>query len=251
MQKIFGMIFTAATVVLIFSSNATEKITVFAAASLTNAMQDIATIYKDEHNDADIVFSFASSSILAKQIEQGALADIFMSADQKWMTYLIDHHLTTNKEDLLKNTLVLIAPIQSKLNSIKINAKTDWNKILPKEERIALGDPEHVPAGLYAKESLINLGVFDKLSSQFAPATNVRDALMLVERNEAALGIVYNTDAKVSDKVKIIGIFPTNTFKSIEYPITLLNTNAINFYQYLQSPQAKVIFEKYGFITKQ
>ncbi|OCG46969.1 molybdate ABC transporter substrate-binding protein, partial [Gilliamella sp. Bim3-2] len=91
---------------------------------------------------------------------------------------------------------------------------------------------------------------FNKLSPQFAPASNVRDALVLVERNEATLGIVYSTDAKISNKVKIIGSFPEDTFKSIEYPITLLNPKATDFYQYLNSPQAKVIFEKYGFITK-
>lgn len=250
MKTLTGFIFGLTALILSFSALATQKVTVFAAASLTNAMQDIATAYKAEHQDAEIVFSFASSSVLAKQIEQGAPADIFMSADQKWMTYLIDHQLTKNKEDLLKNSLVLIAPKQAKIDQVDINKDTNWQAILPKGERLAIGDPQHVPAGLYAKESLTHLGVYDKLTPQFAPASNVRDALMLVERNEAALGIVYSTDAKVSDKVKIVGTFPADTFESIEYPITMLKSEANDFYQYLKSPQAKAIFEKYGFITK-
>lgn len=246
MRRIIGVSLFIVTLLVSLTTSATQKITVFAAASLTNAMQDIATTYKD----AEIVFSFASSSVLAKQIEQGAPADIFMSADQKWMNYLIEHKVATDKQNLLKNGLVLIAPKQSKLEKIEINANTDWQAILPKGERLAVGDPDHVPAGLYAKESLTNLGVFDKLLPQMAPASNVRDALMLVERNEAALGIVYSTDAKVSDKVKIIGSFPAETFTPIEYPITLLKPEAKEFYQYLSSETAKKIFQKYGFITE-
>jgi molybdate transport system substrate-binding protein len=250
MKKVIGILQIIIMMTVTFLASAAEKITVFAASSLTDSIQNIAAIYKVEHEDTDIVFSFASSSVLAKQIEQGAPADIFMSADQKWMTYLIEHNVAKNKQDLLKNTLVLIAPKQSKLNHIVINTQTDWEAILPKGEKIAIGDPDHVPAGLYAKESLTNLGIFNKLSPQFAPASNVRDALMLVERNEATLGIVYSTDAKVSDKVKIIGTFPMDTFKPIEYPITLLNPKANDFYQYLNSPQAKAIFKQYGFIIK-
>ncbi|MCX8580277.1 molybdate ABC transporter substrate-binding protein [Gilliamella sp. B3482] len=246
MRRIIGVSLFIVTLLVSLTTSATQKITVFAAASLTNAMQDIATSYKD----AEIVFSFASSSVLAKQIEQGAPADIFMSADQKWMNYLIEHKVATDKQNLLKNGLVLIAPKQSKLEKVEINANTDWQAILPKGERLAVGDPDHVPAGLYAKESLTNLGVFDKLLPQTAPASNVRDALMLVERNEAALGIVYSTDAKVSDKVKIIGSFPAETFTPIEYPITLLKPEAKEFYQYLSSETAKKIFQKYGFITE-
>lgn len=250
MRRIIGVSLFIVTLLVSLTTSATQKITVFAAASLTNAMQDIATSYQTRHKDTEIVFSFASSSVLAKQIEQGAPADIFMSADQKWMNYLIEHKVATDKQNLLKNGLVLIAPKQSKLEKVEINANTDWQAILPKGERLAVGDPDHVPAGLYAKESLTNLGVFDKLFPQMAPASNVRDALMLVERNEAALGIVYSTDAKVSDKVKIIASFPTETFTPIEYPITLLKPEAKEFYQYLSSETAKTIFQKYGFITE-
>lgn len=249
MKQIIGVLFAITAVICTFSASAIEKITVFAAASLTNAMEDISAAYKVEHKESNIVFSFASSSVLAKQIEQGAPADIFMSADQKWMTYLTERDLAKNPEDLLKNSLVLIAPIDSSLNQVNINKNTNWDAILPKGERIAVGDPAHVPAGLYAKESLTNLGVYAKLEPQLAPASNVRDALMLVERNEATLGIVYSTDAKVSDKVKIIGTFPAETFAAIDYPIALLKPEAKDFYQYLKSAPAKTIFEKYGFVV--
>lgn len=249
-KTLLAVTLLTATTLFSVSVSAIEKITVFAAASLTNVMQDIANEYQTDHKNVEIVFSFASSSVLAKQIEQGAPADIFMSADQKWMTYLIDHHLVNHKDNLLKNALVLIAPKQSSIDEVEINSTTNWNAILPKNEKLAIGDPDHVPAGLYAKESLTNLGVYDQLAPQFAPASNVRDALMLVERNEAVLGIVYSTDAKVSNKVKIVGTFPANTFTSIEYPIALLKPEAQDFYQYLQSSNAKIIFEKYGFITQ-
>ncbi|MCX8649113.1 molybdate ABC transporter substrate-binding protein [Gilliamella sp. B2776] len=250
MKKRTIFMFAITALIPTFTTQAIEKVTVFAASSLTNAMLDIASEYKISHKNVDVVFSFASSSVLAKQIQQGAPADIFMSADQKWMSYLIEKKLVKDKEDLIKNKLVLIAPAQSKLKKVEIDMRTNWNEILPKGERLSIGDPDHVPVGLYAKESLIHLGVFDKLTPQFVPASNVRDALMLVERNEAALGIVYATDAKVSNKVKIVGVFPAETFASIEYPITLLKPEANDFYQYLKSPYAKMIYEKYGFVTK-
>lgn len=252
MKNLTGIVLAISTLLTSLSATATEKVLVFAAASLTNAMQDISTLYKADHKESDVVFSFASSSVLAHQIEQGAPADIFMSADQNWMDYLIDHKLVKNKEILLKNSLVLIAPIASKLDHVTINSSTDWNTLLPQDEKMAVGDPDHVPAGLYAKESLTNLGVFKQLEPKLAPASNVRDALMLVERGEAALGIVYSTDAKISDKVKIIGKFPADSFAPIEYPITLLtdNTSAKDFYQFLTMPQSLAIFKKYGFVTQ-
>ncbi|MDF7671518.1 molybdate ABC transporter substrate-binding protein [Orbaceae bacterium ESL0721] len=256
MKKLFSTLFantilTALLFTFTLPAVAIEKVTIFAAASLTNAMEDIKAAYSVNHNDVDIVYSFASSSVLAKQIEQGAPANIFISADQKWMHYLTDRDLATGKLDLLKNELVLIAPVQSLLNKVEINKSTNWRKILPADEKIALGDPAHVPAGLYAKESLTHLGVFDQLSPQFAPASNVRDALMLVERNEALLGIVYSTDAKVSKKVKIVGTFPADTFEPIVYPIALVTKTPATeaFYQYLYSNEALAIFAKYGFIT--
>ncbi|WP_392553104.1 molybdate ABC transporter substrate-binding protein [Orbus wheelerorum] len=252
MKKFAGIIFAVSALLMSLNASSAEKVLVFAAASLTNAMQDINTLFKTNHQDSDITFSFASSSVLARQIEQGAPADIFMSADQTWMNYLIERHLAKDKETLLKNSLVLIAPNTSKLDHVTINGQTNWKAILPDGERMAVGDPNHVPAGLYAKESLTNLGIFKQLEPQLAPASNVRDALMLVERGEAALGIVYSTDAKISKKVKIIGEFPADSFTAIEYPIARLtnNTATDDFYQFLTTPPALAIFEKYGFVTQ-
>lgn len=249
MKKIINFIFAITVLLTSMTTLATQKFTVFAAASLTDAMQEIEQSYQAQHPDHEIVFSFASSSVLARQIEQGAPADIFISADQKWMDYLIDHQITENKQTLLKNSLVLIAPINQHYNNVIINQQTDWSTLLPKDDKIAIGDPDHVPAGIYAKESLTNLGAYEQLAPHFARASNVRDALMLVERQEAILGIVYSTDAKISQKVQIIGTFPPESFKSIEYPISLLNSEANDFFQFLQTSQAKLIFEKYGFMT--
>ncbi|WP_392560540.1 molybdate ABC transporter substrate-binding protein [Orbus mooreae] len=252
MKKFYQLIVAISALFISLSAFSAEKVTVFAAASLTNAMQDISAAYQETHPDSDIVFSFASSSVLARQIEQGAAADIFMSADQKWMDYLIERDLAKNKETLLKNSLVLIAPLSSKLDHVTIDRNTDWSTILPQNEKMAVGDPDHVPAGLYAKASLTNLGVFDKLEPQLAPASNVRDALMFVERDETVLGIVYSTDAKVSQKVKIIGEFPADSFEAIEYPVTLLTDSAAakDFYQFLTTPEAKAIFAQYGFVNQ-
>lgn len=253
MKRVLLTLCSTLFLIISISSHAAEKVTVFAAASLTNAMEDIATAYKQTNSDSDIAFSFASSSVLARQIEQGAPVDIFMSADQQWMDYLLEKKITATKETLLKNSLVLIAPNESPLNQITVNKTTRWDEILPKNEKLAVGDPDHVPAGLYTKESLTNLGVYQQLEPQLARASNVRDALMLVERGEAVLGAVYSTDAKISKNVKIIGEFPAETFAAIEYPITLITTNnpsAQKFYDYLKSAEAKAIFEQYGFVTQ-
>lgn len=248
MRRLIGFI----TLLLCFTVNAEQKVTVFAAASLTNAMQDIGQLYQTQNPDTEVIFSFASSSTLARQIEQGAPAEIFISADQKWMDYLLERDLVSAKELLVKNSLVLIAPIQSTITNVTIDKNTDWTTLLAKGERMAVGDPAHVPAGVYAKESLSNLGIYDKLEPQFAPANNVRAALMLVELDEAKLGIVYSTDAKVSNKVKIVGEFPADSFSPVEYPIALITSDktAKAFYDFLKTAPAIAILEKYGFVTQ-
>lgn len=180
----------------------------FAAASLTNALQDIAAQYKKE-KQVDVVASYASSSTLARQIEQGAPVDLFISADQQWMDYAIDKQqmVANTRYTLLGNELVLIAPKDSKITKVEIDKKTDWKKLL-EGGRLAVGDPDHVPAGIYAKESLENLGAWATLAPEMARANNVRSAMALVERAEAPLGIVYGSDAIASDKVKVVGGIP-------------------------------------------
>lgn len=229
------------------------KITVFAAASLTNAMQDIAAAYKKE-KQVEVVSSFASSSTLARQIEAGAPADLFISADQKWMDYAVEKKAvdSASRETLLGNSLVVVAPKSSAQGEIKIDEKTDWNSLL-RGGRLAVGDPEHVPAGIYAKEALQKLGAWETLSPKLAPAEDVRGALALVERSEAPLGIVYGSDAVASKGVKVVGTFPEASHKKVEYPLAIVdghkNATVSAFYDYLKGPQASEIFKRYGFTT--
>ena len=230
------------------------KITVFAAASLTNAMQDIAKEYKKEKN-VDVVSSFASSSTLARQIEAGAPADLFISADQKWMDYAVNKKAidAATRETLLGNSLVVVAPKASEQANIAVDANTPWTSLL-KGGRLAVGDPDHVPAGIYAKEALQKLGAWETLSPKLAPAEDVRGALTLVERSEAPLGIVYGSDAVASKGVKVVGTFPEDSHQKVEYPIAIIdghkNATVSAFYDYLKGPQASEIFKRYGFTTR-
>ncbi len=222
---------------------ASAKVTVFAAASMTDALQQIADQYQTEKPNNTVVFSFASSSTLAKQVEEGAPADLFISASNKWMKYLSDKNLTVKETEkvLAGNELVLIAPAKSAVNSVDI-AKGEWIKGL-KDSYLSVGDPAHVPAGQYAEEK-------DKL----ARAKDVRGALALVERAEAPYGIVYSTDAKVSKDVKAVGVFPKDSYKPVEYPVAILkdhdNADTRDFLNYLESDAAKKIFVEYGFSVK-
>lgn len=235
-------------------AQAAEKVTVFAAASLTNALQEIAAQYQ-QGKDVSIVTSFASSSTLARQIDQGAPADLFISADQKWMDYAIDKQamVANTRYTLLGNQLVLVAPADSKLGQITIDAQTPWKKLLD-GGRLAVGDPDHVPAGIYAKESLQKLGAWQSVSPLMARANDVRAALALVERGEAPLGIVYGSDAVASKKVKVVGVFPADSHKPVEYPMAIVKgkqSPAVDaFYDYLKGPQAATIFTRYGFTPR-
>ncbi|EFM21396.1 MULTISPECIES: molybdate ABC transporter substrate-binding protein [Pantoea] len=230
---------------------AADNITVFAAASLTNAMQDIASQYKQEKG-VTVVSSFASSSTLARQLEQGAPADLFISADQQWMDDAVVKKsvITRTRYTLLGNDLVLIAPRSAPAKAVTLDAKTDWKTLLH-GERLAVGDPDHVPAGIYAKEALQKLGAWESVAPVLAPANNVRAALALVERNETPYGIVYGSDAVASDNVQVVGRFPANSHKPVEYPMAIVNEhdNATvkAFYDYLKGPQAAAIFKHYGF----
>jgi molybdate transport system substrate-binding protein len=248
-----GLLFSVSQV------QAAEKVTVFAAASLTNAMQDIANNYQQlqqkQGTEVQVVASYASSSTLARQIEQGAPADLFISADQQWMDYAIAKQqiVTNTRYTLLGNELVLIAPIGSKADNIAINQNTDWAQLLS-GERLSVGDPDHVPVGIYAKEALQKLGAWNSLESKLARANDVRSAMALVERQETPLGIVYASDVFASKKVKVVGIFPASSHQAVEYPMAIVkgheNATVSAFYQYLKSPQAAVVFKQYGFTPR-
>ncbi len=242
---------TAVSLSLVSSAFAAEKVTVFAAASLTNALNEISSLYQKETKN-EVVASYASSSTLARQIEQGAPANLFISADQQWMDYAIDKKqiVENTRYTLLGNELVLIAPKDSKLDKVEINKQTDWKKLIG-DKRLAVGDPDHVPVGIYAKESLEYLGAWDTISPLLARTNNVRSGMALVERDEAPLGIVYGSDAVASDKVKVVGIFPIDSHKAVEYPMAIVkdqdNKATRQFYDYLKTPQAAEIFKQYGF----
>src|SRR5471030_2892375 len=213
MKTSWGKLLTASVLVsgLSFQAQAADKVTVFAAASLTNAIQDIAAQYQKEKG-VQVVSSFASSSTLARQIEQGAPADLFISADQQWMDYSMGKQqiVENTRYTLLGNDLVLIAAKASKINHVDINDKTQWASLLG-DSRLSVGDPDHVPAGIYAKEALQKLGAWTTLEPKLARASDVRGALALVEREEAPLGIVYGSDSIASKKVKVVGIFPASS----------------------------------------
>jgi len=227
-----------------------KSLTVFAAASMKNALDDISAAYTAK-SGVRIVASYAASSALAKQIEQGAPADIFASADTDWMDYSIGKK-TINEPtriNLLGNSLVLIAPKDSKTDKVAIGPGFDLAKLIG-DGKIATADVKSVPVGKYAKASLEKLGAWTAVESKFAMTENVRAALALVARGEAVLGIVYSTDAKVEPGVKTIGTFPADSHPAIIYPVAATATakpEAAGYLAFLRSSAAKTIFEKYGF----
>ena len=237
-----------------FSFAASAKVTVFAAASMTDALQQVAKDYAKQNPKNEVVFSFASSSTLAKQVEEGAPADIFVSASNKWMKYLSEKDLTVKETEkvLVGNDLVLIAPAKSAVNSLDI-AKAEWINAL-KDSYLSVGDPAHVPAGQYAEEALTKLNLWDKVQERLARAKDVRGALALVERAEAPYGIVYSTDAKISQQVKTVAVFPADSHKPVVYPVSILkdhdNTDSRDFLKYLESDAAKKVLVGYGFSAK-
>jgi molybdate transport system substrate-binding protein len=229
-----------------------HEITVFAAASLTNAFETAASAYEKKTGDK-IRLSLASSSTLARQIAAGAPADIFISANEKWMDWLNAQGLLMpgSRHDLLTNRLVLVAPQDSTLTPVTIGENTDLSALIGSDDRIAIGDPDHVPAGIYAKQALTSLGQWQKVAPRLARADNVRAALALVERGEAPIGIVYQTDARISDKVKIMGTFPEKSHPAITYPVALTGnmseTSTMKFLLWLLGDDAGRIFTDYGF----
>ena len=229
-----------------------EELTVFAASSLTNVMQDLATAYK-QATGVEVRLSFAASSALARQIESGARADVFFSADTEWMDYLQSRQLikTSTRHDVVGNALVLIAPADSKIE-LKIAPNFPLAKALGTGGHLATGDPDSVPVGKYARSALTQLGVWNDVADKIVRADNVRTALLYVDRGEAPLGIVYATDAFVDGKVRVVDTFPASSHTPITYPIattTVAKPAAAAFVGYLRGPVAEAAFKKYGFIS--
>jgi molybdate transport system substrate-binding protein len=227
-----------------------KSITVFAAASMKNALDDVDAAFTKK-SGIKVVASYDASSALMKQIEAGAPADVFVSADLKWMDYGSQKKLVKDdtRINLLGNELVLIAPKDSKIGPVTIAQGFDLAK-LAGDGRIATGDVKAVPVGIYAQAALQKLGVWAAVEPKMAMTANVRAALVLVARGEAPLGIVYSTDAKVEPGVKIVGVFPESSHDPIIYPVaatTVAKPDVPSYLAFLRSQAAKTIFENYGF----
>jgi molybdate transport system substrate-binding protein len=227
-----------------------KSITIFAAASMKNALDEIDAAFTAKTGIKTIA-SYAASSMLAKQIEQGAPADIFISADTDWMDFAIDKKVVneTTRINLLGNSLVLIAPQDSAINRVTIGPGFDLAG-LAGSGRIATGDVNSVPVGKYARAALQKLGAWQAAEPKFAMAESVRAALLLVARGEVTLGIVYATDARIESGVKIVGTFPADSHPAIIYPVaatTSAKPEAFSYLSFLRSSAAKAIFERYGF----
>ena len=226
-------------------------LTVFAAASLTDVMADIDRLWQAAGH-ARLRTSFASSSTLARQIEQGAPAAVFASADEQWADYLQQRSLLVpgTREDLLTNSLVLVMA-KSTARAVTITPGMDLGSILGADGRLAVGDPAHVPAGIYAQQALTRLGLWQQAQPRLAPAEDVRGALLLVERGETPAGIVYSTDVATSPALAIAATFPPDSHDPITYPFALVKggdtPDARAFLAFLSGPQAKAAFQARGF----
>jgi molybdate transport system substrate-binding protein len=228
-----------------------QEVTVFAAASLTNALNEVGEAYAAT-GQGRIRVSYAASSTLARQIERGAPAQVFLSADQEWMEYLGTRRLVvpSSRVNLLANDLVLVAPADSPLGKVTITRETSI-AAMAGGGRIATGDPDHVPVGRYARQALEALGQWSEAEPKLARMDSVRSALAMVERGEVPLGIVYGTDAAATRKVKVLAVFPGTLHAPVVYPAALVSGNetpaARGFLDFLGTPQAKGIFTRHGF----
>jgi len=241
----------AAITPLVQATAQDQSLTIFAAASLKNALDDVNAAFSNT-TGVKVTTSYEASSALATQIEAGAPADVFVSADLRWMDYAADHNLIKpdTRVNLLGNRLVLITPTSSKLDKVEIKKGFDIARFAG-DGRIAVADVKAVPAGLYAKAALTTLGAWDAAEPKLAQAMNVRATLAFVARDETPIGIVYETDAKIEPKVKIIGVFPDSSYPPVTYPVAATaaskSEQTPRYLSFLRTSTAKAIFERYGF----
>lgn len=257
-MKSRSIVFIVTLLLATVCANAAERsrvtLTVFAAASLTDSLQEVS----DEFTRASgipVRLSFAASSALAKQVEAGARADVFFSADQDWMDYLQARRLIegSTRVELLRNRLALVAPLDSRA-SIQLVKDAPLAEALGRSGRLAIGDPDSVPAGKYAKAALTSLDLWQQVQSRLARAENVRVALMYVARGEAPLGVVYSTDARVEPRVKVVALFPETSHSPITYPVAAIRdaqSETMQYLDYLRSDAAKRVFERAGFTVRE
>jgi molybdate transport system substrate-binding protein len=228
-----------------------QDVLVLAAASTKNAVEKLAGQFKAK-TGVSVTSSFAASSALAKQIENGAPADLFLSADLDWMDYLQKRNLikADSRVSLLGNELVVIAP---KGSTLKPDLKPGGDlPALIGDGRLATGDPASVPVGKYAKAALESIGQWTQIEPKLARADNVRAALALVSRGEAPLGVVYRTDAAIDPGVAVVGVFPPGSHPAVVYPVALTatttNANAAKFLEFMESPEGLAVFQEFGFV---
>lgn len=250
MRFLTKILFAIPIALTCLAAHATD-VTVFAAASLTDCLKEIASGYESGTHQK-IYFNFGASSTLARQIEAGAPADIFFSADEAKMDDLEKHELILpgTRKSRLSNSLVIIVPSDS---SLKINSAGDLTD--PKISRIALADPKAVPAGIYSKSYLQKLHLWTALEPRVIPTENVRGALAAVESGNVEVGMVYKTDATISEKVKVALEIPVDEGPRISYPMAVVKTSAHPeaakaFIDYLSSDKASAVFKRYGFIVR-
>lgn len=226
-----------------------NDLVVFAAVSLTDVLNEIGGAYTKQTH-VPVRFSFAASSALARQIEAGAPAQVFFSADTEWMDYLQSHDLVDRdtRRNVAGNTLVLIAPAGSNIQ-LRIGPDMPIAQAL-EGGRLATGDPDSVPLGMYAQAALTSLGLWNDVSNRLVRADNARSALAFVARAEAPLGIVYRTDARIEKSVRVVATFPASSHPPIIYPAAAVKgagPNARSFVAFLNSKPAQALFKKYGF----
>lgn len=226
-----------------------QPVTVFAAASLTDAVTEVSAAFTQETGTA-VKTSFAASSTLARQIEAGAPATVFFAADEAWMDYLQTRNLLApgSRKDVLANQLVLVAPVDSTAK-VRISSGPALLQALGRA-RVATGDPDSVPVGKYAKAALISLGAWEQVQERLVRAEDVRSALAFVARGEAPFGIVYLTDAKVEKRVKLLDVFPQDAYPPIRYPIAMTagaGAAGSRYIDFITGRRAAAIFQKHGF----
>ena len=254
----FPMLAIALALLLTPALARADTLTVFAAASMTDALTRAEAAYRAK-TGRGWRLSFASSSTLAKQIEQGAPADIFVSASESWMTYLQERDLLwpESRVALVSNALVLIAPgdaAAANAGGTVVGPDTDIVGMLGDDGRLAVGDPDHVPAGIYAKEALEMLGLWAEAEPRLARADNVRAALALVARGEAPLGIVYATDAIDQPGIVVLGRFPTDSHRPISYPAAIVRGDgapeaARHALDWLRGAEGMAVLAEFGFVS--
>lgn len=236
-------------------ATAAERVTVFAAASLTEAVEEIGASYRKEAG-TEVVFSFAASSVLSRQVEAGAPADLIALASPDWADYLAERGLILpeTRVDPIGNRLAVIAPPGSTVALPDPPTAAAFRAALGADGRLAIGDPAHVPAGIYARQALESLGLWQDLESRLAFAGDVRGAMALVERGEAPLGIVYATDLRAVPAVRLVALLPEGSHAPIAYPFAVVaggNTGAATrFLQYLTGQAGLAVFARHGFVVR-